>query len=45
MTHWTNDILVAARGIYQAAGFRLASTERHSDFGPPMVGEEWDRDL
>ena len=45
MTLWTNDILVAARGIYQAAGFRIVSTEPHSDFGPPMVGEEWEREL
>jgi DNA-binding MarR family transcriptional regulator/GNAT superfamily N-acetyltransferase len=45
MTLWTNDILVAARGIYQAAGFRIVATEPHSDFGPPMVGEEWEREL
>jgi DNA-binding MarR family transcriptional regulator/GNAT superfamily N-acetyltransferase len=45
MTLWTNDILVAARGIYRAAGFKLVSTEPHSDFGPPMVGEEWELDL
>jgi hypothetical protein len=36
---------VAARGIYQAAGFRIVATEPHSDFGPPMVGEEWEREL
>jgi len=45
MTLWTNDILVAARGIYRAAGFHLTATQPHSDFGPPMVGEEWERDL
>jgi DNA-binding MarR family transcriptional regulator/GNAT superfamily N-acetyltransferase len=45
MTLWTNDILVAARGIYQAAGFRLTQTEPHNDFGPPMMGEEWEREL
>jgi DNA-binding MarR family transcriptional regulator/GNAT superfamily N-acetyltransferase len=45
MTLWTNDILVAARSIYQAAGFRMVATEPHSDFGPPMVGEEWEREL
>lgn len=42
VTLWTNDILVAARGIYRAAGFRLVSSEPHCDFGPPMVGEEWE---
>ena len=45
ITLWTNDILVAARGIYQAAGFRMIAEEPHSDFGPPMVGEEWERTL
>jgi GNAT superfamily N-acetyltransferase len=45
ITLWTNDILVAARGIYRAAGFRLISSEPHSDFGPPIVGEEWELDL
>jgi GNAT superfamily N-acetyltransferase len=45
MTLWTNDILVAARGIYKAAGFHLVATEPHHDFGPPMVGEEWEREL
>jgi GNAT superfamily N-acetyltransferase len=45
VTLWTNDILVAARGIYRAAGFRLVTSEPHSDFGPPMVGEEWELDL
>jgi DNA-binding MarR family transcriptional regulator/GNAT superfamily N-acetyltransferase len=45
VTLWTNDILVVARGIYQSAGFRLVASKPHSDFGPPMVGEEWERDL
>jgi DNA-binding MarR family transcriptional regulator/GNAT superfamily N-acetyltransferase len=45
ITLWTNDILIAARGIYRAAGFRLVASQPHSDFGPPMVGEEWERDL
>lgn len=41
LTLWTNDILVAARGIYHSAGFRLIASKPHHDFGPPMVGEEW----
>ncbi len=45
ITLWTNDILLAARGIYRAAGFRRISSEPHSDFGPPMVGEEWELNL
>ena len=45
MTLWTNDILLAARNIYRAAGFQLVSSVPHSDFGPPMVGEEWELEL
>lgn len=45
VTLWTNDILVAARGIYRAAGFHLVTSEPHSDFGPSMVGEEWELEL
>jgi GNAT superfamily N-acetyltransferase len=45
VTLWTNDVLLAARNIYRAAGFQLVSSTPHSDFGPPMVGEEWELDL
>jgi len=45
MTLWTNDVLLAARGIYQAAGFRLVASKAHNDFGPPCVGEDWDLTL
>jgi DNA-binding MarR family transcriptional regulator/predicted GNAT family acetyltransferase len=45
MTLWTNDILLAARGIYQVAGFRLVASQPHASFGPPMVGEDWDLTL
>ena len=45
LTLWTNDILLAARNIYRAAGFQLVSSAPHSDFGPPMVGEEWELGL
>ena len=41
ITLWTNEVLVAARAIYQQAGFRLVASKPHSDFGPPMVGEDW----
>jgi DNA-binding MarR family transcriptional regulator/GNAT superfamily N-acetyltransferase len=39
---WTNDILVSARRIYQAAGFRLVKEERHRSFGRNLVGQTWD---
>jgi GNAT superfamily N-acetyltransferase len=45
VTLWTNDVLVAARTIYQQAGFRLVASAPHQDFGPPMVGEDWDLSL
>lgn len=45
MTLWTQSILVAARGIYQSAGFRLVKEEKHHSFGADLVGETWERDL
>jgi hypothetical protein len=35
-------VLTAARHIYEKAGFRLMRTERHKDWGPPVVSEHWD---
>lgn len=45
MTLWTQSILVAARGIYQSAGFKLVKEEKHHSFGADLVGETWERDL
>ncbi len=45
ITLWTNEALVAARAIYQQAGFQLVAGAPHRDFGPPMVGEDWQLDL
>jgi GNAT superfamily N-acetyltransferase len=45
LTLWTNDILVSARRIYEAAGFRLESEERHHSFGKDLVGQYWALDL
>ena len=45
ITLWTNDVLVAARAIYQQAGFHLVASAPHRDFGPPMVGEDWELSL
>ena len=42
---WTNSVLVAARGIYQKAGYRLVKSEPHRSFGPNLVGETWELDL
>jgi DNA-binding MarR family transcriptional regulator/GNAT superfamily N-acetyltransferase len=42
MVLWTNDILVSARRIYEAAGFTLVSEERHHSFGHDLVGQYWE---
>jgi DNA-binding MarR family transcriptional regulator/GNAT superfamily N-acetyltransferase len=42
LTLWTNDVLVSARRIYQAAGFQLTKEERHHAFGKDLVGQTWD---
>ena len=42
---WTQSILLAARGIYAAAGYRLVGTEPHHSFGHDLVGEVWEREL
>jgi DNA-binding MarR family transcriptional regulator/GNAT superfamily N-acetyltransferase len=45
MVLWTNDILTAARRIYETAGFTLIEEERHRSFGQDLVGQVWGRDL
>jgi GNAT superfamily N-acetyltransferase len=45
MILWTNDVLVAARRIYEAAGFKLIAQENHHSFGKELVGQTWSMEL
>lgn len=41
LTLWTNDVLLAARHIYESRGFVLEREERHRSFGKRLVGQYW----
>jgi GNAT superfamily N-acetyltransferase len=42
ITLWTNSVLLAARSIYQKAGYELGKSESHHSFGHDLVGETWE---
>ncbi|MBX3618916.1 MAG: MarR family transcriptional regulator [Rhizobacter sp.] len=42
---WTNSLLLAARSIYQKAGYTLTASEPHHSFGHDLVGETWQKEL
>jgi DNA-binding MarR family transcriptional regulator/GNAT superfamily N-acetyltransferase len=45
ITLWTQSILLAARKIYQDAGFVLVASEPHRSFGQSLIGETWELEL
>jgi DNA-binding MarR family transcriptional regulator/GNAT superfamily N-acetyltransferase len=45
ITLWTQSILVAARRIYQDAGFVRVASEPHRSFGQSLTGETWELEL
>lgn len=42
---WTHANLVAARHLYEEAGFKLTASERHRSFGRAVVSETWELPL
>jgi DNA-binding MarR family transcriptional regulator/GNAT superfamily N-acetyltransferase len=42
---WTHSNLIAARRVYQNAGFRLMRSEPHKSWGRPVISEHYELDL
>lgn len=38
---WTNDVLSAARSLYQRAGFTLVAEREHRSYGVTLTGQDW----
>ena len=42
---WTNDVLHAARHIYENFGFNLLQEAQNTLFGPPTMAQTWEKIL
>jgi hypothetical protein len=42
ITLWTQSVLLAARHIYEKAGFQLVQQGPHHSFGHDLVEETWE---